>query len=186
MDTTAEDGIHAQLVSLTEAHLRSQVIVTCRIICVLLIRAVTVRLVRFADVCDKSNSEELDYLLGRGGSYLRSHRGNDGVEQVLEPPECRVVLQNLALGIENIPGVDLNRQYNAEADEIEGDYSCGGCYVLIGRKVHDGVIYRHSEQCAGIGVQRELREKPKEIFGVQLRSIKGPSDVYAALDLSVR
>ena len=183
VDAAAKQSIHAELVGLAEAHLRSQKIVTSRVIGVLLIRAVAVRQVRVADACGDGNSKELYHLLERRGAQFCSHGCNNGVEQILKPSERCIILKNLALSIENIPSVDLNRQHEAQTDKIKSNYSRRGGDVLIGGEVDNRVVYGHSKERGGIGIQRELGEQAKKVLGVELAPNEGPGDVYAAQDL---
>lgn len=183
MNHAAQNCVHAKLIGLAETHVLGEELVACGVIGILLVCSGAIALVRDTDTLRKDIGEVSNRLGRRVETQFRRYRLYKRVQKILEPAEGRIVLQHLTLRIEDIPGINLDWQYDAETGEVEGNDGCCGGNVLVCREVDDGVVCWNSEQRRRIWVERQLREQAKEILRVQLRSIKGSGNIDAPFDL---
>lgn len=101
-------GRHTKLISFPKPDVRGQVFHTLTLTCVLHICSIAICLCCVADTVGQ--------LLGHIFLYRRQSligRCCSGLEEVVHGPlppfESRIILGDLALGIEDVPGVDLDR-----------------------------------------------------------------------------
>lgn len=136
-----------------------------------------------ADALSDSPGKVRRYLPRGCRINLRSYSRKQEVVKVLEPSESSIVLKDLAVCIEQIPRIHLNRYYHAEAGKVERDDDGCRSDILVGGKMCDCVVDGIPEERDRAGVQRQGCKETEEVLGVQLWSIEGTSDIDTAFDV---
>lgn len=152
MHLTTKQSVPTQLVRLSETRLVDQEVKALIHTIILLVLAVAVILVCFADCLRQDLADIIcNLFLGRRVELI-SHGSEERFDKVIEPAEGGIIAHYLAVVIPLNPCVDCDGDNQTKRCRVKVEHGCSGSDIVVCEELRDVVFNRDPDQTDMVGL----------------------------------